>query len=137
MVPSAHHMLVTSNEPMKWTVSGCLDPVMRQTFRDEEPLIETILGRRMGHTLKNMMRYADPHRRQSRTLRRNHLPPEQLLAECLDVWKARLILESWKPVSRYDGVNLSLRAPLHLWIEGERNEEGGHRARGLNHLVDC
>lgn len=72
------------------------------------------------------------HGRGTRTLRRHHLPPEQLLAECLNVGKTRLILESREPISRYDGVNLSLRMLLRFWIEGECNEEGGQRARRLN-----
>lgn len=79
------------------------------------------------------------HGRGTRTLRRYHLPPEQLLAECLDVWKTRLVLESGEPISRYDGVNLSLRMLLRFWIEGERNEEGGQRARrlGNNLAFNC
>ena len=81
----------------------------------------------MGKTLTIVLRYVDSHvRRRTLTKGKDNLPSEQFLADCLDVWKTRPVLESREPVSRYDRVNLSLRTPLHLWIESEYNEEGGH-----------
>jgi hypothetical protein len=91
----------------------------------------------MRETLKELLRYVDTHhRRATRTQGENHLPPEQLLADCLNVRKTRPVLESGKPVSRYHGVNLGSRSLLHLWIEGESDEEGGHRGHGLSCVLN-
>jgi hypothetical protein len=86
----------------------------------------------MGESFE-IMRYVDLFRwKVTRTQGEINLPPEELLADCLNVWEARPVLKSGKPVSRYHGVNLSLCSLLHLWVECERNEKGAHRGHGLS-----